>query len=107
MSGILEGIVRPFATGDIGPPRMALQGGLGNSTATANAPDNTIINPGANGSVKTFSGSFSLTITFYYVKKPKEKKKGSAAAGGPVDSAGNEIQGGNPNPQPGNPPQGF
>ncbi len=94
MSGILEGIVRPFETGDIGPPRTALQGGLGNSTATANAPDNTIINPGANGSVKTFSGSFSLTITFYYVRKPKEKKRQQPG----------DISGGNPNPQPGNPP---
>lgn len=90
----LEGIVRPFQTGDVGPPKTALQGGLGSSTSTANQPENTVINPGKDGQVKTFSGSFSLTMTFYYVRKPKEKKR--AAVG--------DISGGNPNPQPGNPP---
>lgn len=75
MSGALEGIVRPFQTSDIGPPKTALQGGLGSTTSTASQPENTIINPGKDGQVKTFSGSFSLTITFYYVRKPKEKKK--------------------------------
>jgi hypothetical protein len=98
MSG-LEGIVRPFQTSDIGPPRSPLLGSLGTSTATsttADAAKNTIINPGKDGQVKTFSGSFSLTITFYFIKKPKEKK--SAAT---PDSSG-----GNPNPPPvdGNPP---
>ncbi len=78
MSGTLEGIVRPFQTNDIGPPKTALQGGLGSTTSTANQPENTIINPGKDGQVKTFSGSFSLTITYYYVRKPKEKKKATA-----------------------------
>lgn len=98
MSGTLEGIVRPFQTNDIGPPKTALQGGLGSTTSTASQPENTIINPGKDGQVKTFSGSFSLTITYYYVKTPKEKKK----AGGGSDPG--NILGGNPNPQPGNPP---
>jgi hypothetical protein len=74
----LEGIVRPFQTSEIGPPRSPLLGSLGTSTATsttADAAKNTIINPGKDGQVKTFSGSFSLTITYYYIKKPKEKKK--------------------------------
>ncbi len=75
MSGTLEGIVRPFQTSDIGPPKTALQGGLAATTSTADQPENTIINPGKDGQVKTFSGSFSLTITYYYVRKPKEKKK--------------------------------
>jgi hypothetical protein len=78
MSG-LEGIVRPFQTSEIGPPRSPLLGSLGASTATtADAAKNTIINPGKDGQVKTFSGSFSLTITYYYIKKPKEKKKQQA-----------------------------
>jgi hypothetical protein len=89
----LEGIVRPFQTSEIGPPRSPLLGSLGTSTATsttADAAKNTIINPGKDGQVKTFSGSFSLTITFYYIKKPKEKKKAAAS----------DSSGGNPNPPP-------
>lgn len=84
MSGTLEGIVRPFQTGDIGPPKTPLLGSLGSSTAaTSSAPANTIINPGANGTVKTFSGSFSLTISFYYIKKPKEKQRDQSNSGNP------------------------
>jgi hypothetical protein len=72
----LEGIVRPFETSDIGPARTALQGSTSTSTtSTANPQANTIINPGKNGQVKTFSASFSLTITYYYIKKPKEKQQ--------------------------------
>lgn len=69
MTANLEGIVRPFQTPDIGPAKPV-------PTATATSvQQNTIINPGKNGQVKTFSGSYNLTISYYYVKKPKEKKK--------------------------------
>ena len=66
----LERIVRPFQTGDVSPPRPAPS-----SAATA-SQDNVKINPGKNGNIKSFSGSYNLTVTFYYIKKPKEKKAG-------------------------------
>lgn len=72
MSGI-EGVVRPFQTEDIGPPRIAPSS---DTTDSANAPTNVIINPGKGGNVKTFSGNFNLTITFYYIKRPREKRQG-------------------------------
>lgn len=65
----LERIIRPFQTGEISPPRI-----VPSSDATA-TQDNVIINPGNRPSVKTFSGSYSLTVTFYYIKKPKEKQQ--------------------------------
>lgn len=65
----LERIVRPFQTGDVSPPKPAPSSA---ATATQN---NVVIYPGHNGSVKTFSGSYNLTVTFYYIKKPKEKPK--------------------------------
>ena len=73
MSGGFERIIRPFETSDIGPPKPAPS-----SEGAASAPQNTVINPGKNGQVKTFSGSYNITITYYYVKKPKEKKKAPA-----------------------------
>lgn len=66
---ILEGIVRPFQLDQITPPKPIPQ-----ATASSQVR-NTIINPGHNGSVKTFSGSYNLTVTYYYIKKPKEKKQ--------------------------------
>lgn len=66
----LEQIVRPFQTSDIGPPKPAPT-----AAPTDDSIRNTIINPGNNGQVKTFSGSYNITITYYYVEKPKEKKK--------------------------------
>jgi hypothetical protein len=69
MSG-LELVVRPFQTSDISPPRPVPAAG-----ATSATSQNTIINPGKNGNVKTFSGSYNLTVTYYYIEKPKEKKK--------------------------------
>lgn len=71
MSGI-EGVVRPFQTEDIGPPKIAPSADV---TDSANAPANVIINPGKGGNVKIFSGSFNLTITFYYVRRPTEKRQ--------------------------------
>ncbi len=66
----LEKIVRPFQTEDIGPPKPVPVAAPAEGTVR-----NTIINPGKNGQVKTFSGSYSITITYYYIEKPKEKKK--------------------------------
>ena len=67
----LEGVVRPFETGDIQPAKTPSRG----ETTTADAPNNLVLEPGKGGNVKTLSGSFSVTITFYAVNKPKEKKK--------------------------------
>lgn len=66
----LETVVRPFQTSDIGPPKPAVV-----APPAENTVRNVILNPGKNGQVKTFSGSFNLTITYYYIKKPKEKKQ--------------------------------
>jgi hypothetical protein len=74
-----------------------LQGGSARSPALPTNRKNTIINPARMARLKP-SGSFSLTITFYYVKKPK-RRRASGSNSGRRDSAGNVIQGGNPNPQ--------
>lgn len=66
---ILEGIVRPFQLSEVTPPKPIPQ-----ATSSAQVR-NTVINPGHNGSVKTFSGSYNLTVTYYYIKKPKEKQQ--------------------------------
>ncbi len=70
MSAGLEKIVRPFQTEDIGPPKPAPVAAPAEGTVR-----NMILNPGTNGQVKTFSGSYSITITYYYINKPKEKKQ--------------------------------
>ncbi len=66
----LERIVRPFQTGDISPSKPRP---ISEATATQS---NVIINPGHAGTVKTFSGSYNLTTTFYFIKKPREKRAG-------------------------------
>ncbi len=68
----LEGIIRPFQTGDISPAKPVPQGDA------ADPPDNLVIDIGKKGSVKTFSGSFSVSITYYHVRKPKEIASESA-----------------------------
>jgi len=70
-TGSLEGVVRPFQTTDIQPAKSP---SLGDVT-TANQPANLVLEPGKGGNVKTLSGSFNLTITYYHVNKPKEKRK--------------------------------
>lgn len=65
----LERIVRPFQTGDVSPPKPVP------SSDASSTSSNVIINPGKNGSVKTLSGSYNITITYYYIKKPKEKQQ--------------------------------
>ena len=65
MSTALESVIRPFETPDIAPSVSAQPQIVAAKTV--------IINPGHSGGVKTFSGSYDLTITFYMVKQPKEK----------------------------------
>jgi hypothetical protein len=58
MTASLEKIVRPFQTEDIGPPKHVPAAAPADGTVR-----NMILNPGKNGQVKTFSGSYSITIT--------------------------------------------
>ena len=65
MTTNLEGVIRPFETLDITPSQAAQPQIVGAKTV--------IINPGRGGGLKTFSGVYDLTMTFYMVKTPKEK----------------------------------
>jgi hypothetical protein len=65
MSTAIESVIRPFQTPDIAPSLAAQPQIVAAKTV--------IINPGRRGGVKTFSGSYDLTITFYMIKTPKEK----------------------------------
>jgi hypothetical protein len=87
MSGSLEGVIRPFETGDVSPAKPLPQG------EAPEPPDNLVIE--AKGSPPhTFTGNFSVDITYYHVKKPKEKKEPGAESvtnpAGPPPVAGNE-----------------
>ena len=69
MSGNFDGVIRPFQLPDFSPPAVA--------------PDqqyipnrNPVLTAGAQGSAKTMSGSFNLTITRYMIRKPKEESSG-------------------------------
>lgn len=62
------GIVRPFQTTSVTPPATPTVATSGTQTTTSKI----VI---GDGSPKTFTGSFDLTITYYKVKKPKEKPK--------------------------------
>ncbi len=65
----MDGVIRPFQLPDFTPPDVAQdQQYIPNS--------NPILSVGAQGSCKTMSGAFSLTITFYMINKPKEKQQG-------------------------------
>lgn len=75
-----EGIIRPFETGDISPPKPVP------TSPDAASTDNVTISV-SGGSVKEFSGSYDLTVTYYYVKKPKEKPKGGS--GGDISGGDN------------------
>lgn len=92
MTGSLENVIRPFETGDVSPAKPLPQG------EAATPPDNLVIE--AKGSAPhTFTGNFSVDITYYHVRKPKEKKKGDSETSnpsGPPPVAGNEL-----------PPEGF
>lgn len=67
----LELIVRPFVVTDITNPT---QPALSSHTATS---QNTDVTYGSD-QVTSWSGSFNETVTFYYIKKPKEKQKASS-----------------------------
>lgn len=71
MSTNLEDTVRPFATPSVAPPSVV-------PTAQTVSAKNVIINPGRTGSVKTMSGSYNLTVTFYMKKKNTEQTKAQA-----------------------------
>lgn len=71
MSGSLEGVIRPFETGDISPAKPLPQG------ETTQPPNNLVIEVKGNPP-HTFSGSYSVDITYYHVKKPKEKQQDQA-----------------------------
>ncbi len=64
----LTGVVRPFQTTDVQPPATPQQ------AAEGAAKTNTTLTIGR-GSPKTFTGSFDLSISYYKIRKPKEKKK--------------------------------
>jgi hypothetical protein len=64
----LLGVVRPFQTTNVNPPAAP------QANAAGTTPQNTILKIGS-GSPKTFTGSYDLTISYYKVRKPKEKQK--------------------------------
>jgi len=66
--GSLDGIVRPFQTPVYTPAPVPP------AASESKTPDNVKIICGENGGPKTFSGTVSLTITYYYQKRPTEKK---------------------------------
>jgi len=68
----LDGVIRPFQLQDFAPSVPA--------PSSQYIPNRMpIINVGAQGSCKTMSGSFSLTVTFYMIKRPKEETQQSGA----------------------------
>jgi hypothetical protein len=71
----LIGIVRPFQTSNVQPP--AIQSKAVPPVAVAPPPD--FSKPTAtitiSGSPKTFTGSYDITISYYRIKKPKEKQR--------------------------------
>ena len=73
MTGRLEDIVRPFETNVVTPPQTV-------PAAQVVSIKNTVINPGAQGSVKTMSGRYDLTITYYLDNKPTELQNQGAGS---------------------------
>lgn len=71
MSGNFDGVIRPFQLPDFAPPDIA-------PDQQYTPLNNPFLSVGAQGSVKTFGGSFSLTITYYMIKKPKEEQQQSS-----------------------------
>jgi hypothetical protein len=68
MSGSLDGVIRPFQLPEWAPSQYAPD-----SMYVPNR--NPIISVGAQGSCKTMSGSFDLTITYYMINRPTEKQQ--------------------------------
>jgi hypothetical protein len=65
------GIVRPFETVNVNPPATPLTNPVGGQTAQVPKINTFKIS----GGPKTFTGSYNLTISYYKVRKPKEKQK--------------------------------
>ena len=70
MRAALELIVRPFVVTDVTSPK---QQAPGSPSGTAS---NAVLDVGSD-EVTTWSGSYNQTVSFYFIKKPKEKQKGS------------------------------
>jgi hypothetical protein len=75
MRAALELIVRPFVVTDVTSPKQLVPG----SATTTQA--NTVMDIGSD-EVTTWSGNFDQTVSFYFIKKPKEKPK---ASGDPIN----------------------
>jgi hypothetical protein len=74
MRAPLELVVRPFVVSQITNP---LQPSIPTDQAATTA-QNTVLDIGGD-EVTTWSGNYSQTVTFYFIKKPKEKKKAGGA----------------------------
>jgi hypothetical protein len=70
MRAALELIVRPFVVTDVTSPKQPAVGAQ--STTTANTKTDF-----GSDEVTTWSGNYNQTVSFYYIKKPKEKQKSS------------------------------
>lgn len=67
-------VVRPFQTRDISAPKP-VAAGSGVSTSTDN-PDNSVsLEYGRSWQVKTLNGSVNIDISYYAIKKMREKPK--------------------------------
>lgn len=77
MRTALELIVRPFVVADVTSPKQP----AANATA-ASTQSNSVIDYGSN-SVTLWNGTFNQTVTFYFIHKPKEKRKQNGAASDP------------------------
>lgn len=76
MSNALQGIIRPFQTGETSPPRMVP---FATPTQVASLVKLRI---GRSGSVKSFNGSYSASQTLYVVKLPRELTDGDTISAG-------------------------
>jgi hypothetical protein len=70
MRAALELIVRPFVVTDVTSPKQPAAGTPSSTT------QNTKLDIGSD-EVTTWTGSYNQTVSFYYIKKPKEKQKDS------------------------------
>jgi len=76
MRTALELIVRPFVVGDVTGPKQPAAGAVSSATQS-----NTVVEYGSD-QVTTWSGSYDQSVSYYFIKKPKEKKK---ASGDPIN----------------------
>lgn len=75
MRTALELIVRPFVAPQITSPKQPAPGTVAPSTTASN----TVIDIGSD-QVTTWSGNYDQMVSFYFIKKPKEKKKDSTGS---------------------------